>query len=301
MTIPPFLNIGDTVAIVAPAGSLASNQIEFAIKQIEAWGLKIKKGTHLLSTFHNFSGTDEQRQNDFQEALNDREIKAIFCARGGYGTIRIVDKINWKPFIQYPKWVIGYSDITVLHSYINNKLKIATIHGPMPLSFEKLKSDPLSLPNLKKILFGEPIEYQLNNQSTQIPDEISGNLFGGNLSLLYALRGTEYDFVSENNILFIEELNEYRYHVDRMIQNFRLGNKFKGLKAIILGDFTDLKENEIPFGFTIDEIMNFGVEDLGIPIIRNLPTGHSFPNYPIILGGKISIIRKNDLVKITFG
>ncbi len=299
MTIPPFLNSGDTVAIVAPAGVLAPEQISYAIKHIESWGLKVKTGKNLFSRFFNFSGTDEQRIDDLQEALDNPEIKAIFCARGGYGLIRIVDTINWSAFIRSPKWVIGFSDITVLHSYINNKLNIASVHGPMPAGFEKLKEDTVSLPSLKKILFSETITYEIKNYRNDFPSEISGKLLGGNLSLLYSLRGTPYDFPPENNILFIEEVSEFLYHIDRMLQNFRIGKKFNGLKAIILGGFTEIKENDIPFGFTIEEIINNVLYKENVPVINNFPAGHITPNYPIVLGGQIKIKREGNSVKIT--
>ena len=288
MTIPPFLNTGDTVAIIAPSGSLENRDIDFAIKKIKSWGLKITFGRHLHSSFYNFSGNDNQRTEDLQEALDNKDIKAIFCARGGYGLIRIIDKINWESFIKSPKWIIGFSDVTVLHSFINNRLKIATLHSPMPINFEKL-TDPVSIPSLKEIIFGFPVEYTFENQNSLFHEEFSGILIGGNLSLLYSLRGTPYDFDPDNKILFIEEIDEYYYHIDRMIQNLKLGNKFSGLKGIILGGFTDIKDNEIPFGFNVSEIVTNAIKTSRIPVINNFPAGHQTPNYPIKLGVKTTI------------
>jgi muramoyltetrapeptide carboxypeptidase len=289
MTIPPYLRTNDAVAIVAPAGLLEPKQIALAIKIIESWGLTIHSGKNLFSKHYNFSGTDTERTADLQEVLDNHKIKAIFCARGGYGTLRILDKIDWSGFINNPKWIIGYSDITALHSVVNNTLQIASVHGPMPVNFEKLQDEQKSLYYLKKILFGETLTYSIPNENQTIPSEIEGNIIGGNLSLLYSLRGTPYDFKSENNIIFIEDIGEYFYHIDRMIHNFKLGNKFSGLKAIILGGFTDIKDNDIPFGLTIEEIVTKALNGKVIPVIKNFPAGHTIPNYPLIFGSGIKI------------
>lgn len=299
MTIPPFLRTGDVVAIVAPAGLIEPSQITPAVRIIESWGLTVISGKNIFSKHFNFSGTDSQRASDLQEALDNPEIKAVFCARGGYGVLRIIDKINWTNFIKNPKWIIGYSDITALHALVNNKLQTASIHGPMPVNFEKLSAEKNSLNYLKQILFGHSVVYSLPNKSNIPSFETKGILKGGNLSLLYSLRGTPYDFDSENTILFLEDIGEYMYHLDRMIQNFKLGNKFHGLKGIILGGFTDIKENEIHFGLSAKEIITQAVNNHNIPIIDNFPAGHMEPNYPFILGKIIKIKSANNLIEIT--
>lgn len=299
MTIPPYLRTGDVVAIVAPAGLIEPSQLTPAVRIIESWGLTVISGKNLFSKHFNFSGTDSQRTSDLQEALDNPEIKAVFCARGGYGVLRVIDKINWTNFIKNPKWIIGYSDITALHSIVNNTLQIASIHGPMPVNFEKLSAEKNSLNYLKQILFGHFVKYSLSNK-TNIPSfETKGILKGGNLSLLYSHRGTPYDFDSENTILFLEDIGEYMYHLDRMIQNFKLGNKFYGLKGIILGGFTDIKENEIPFGLSVKEIVTQAVNNHNIPVIDNFPAGHMEPNYPFILGKTVEIKSGKHLVEIT--
>lgn len=288
MTNPPFLKSGDKVTIVAPAGFITTEQVATSIKVLSAWGLEIILGKNLYSKYFTFAGTDEQRAKDFQEAIDNPEIKAIFCARGGYGVLRILDKINWSTFTKNPKWIIGYSDVTAIHSCVNNLLKTASIHGPMPINFEKLIEEKNSLDNLKKILFGETIKYSIPNISS-IPDsEFEGILIGGNLSLLYSLRGTKYDFSSNENILFIEEIGEYMYHIDRILQNFKLGKKFTGLKAIILGGFTEIKENDLPFAYSLIEIIKKAT-DSKIPIITELSSGHITPNLPLILGCNLKI------------
>lgn len=298
MTIPPYLKPGDSVAIVAPAGFIEPGQVSFAIRFLESWKLKIIPGKNIYSKYFNFSGTDIERISDLQEAIDNPDIRAIFCIRGGYGLIRIIDKIDWINFIKFPKWIIGYSDVTVLHAYLNNVLNIASIHGPMLINFEKLSKEKKSLDYLKQLLFGNTIKYSLSNKSTT-PVNINGVLRGGNLSLLFSLRGTSYDFEPENTILFLEDIGEYHYHIDRIIQNFRLGNKFKGLKGILLGGFTDLKENEIPFGFSINEIVKQAVNN--VPVIDHFPAGHMEPNYPLALGKTIEIKSVNNLVEISQG
>jgi len=292
MTIPPFLKIGDNVAIVAPSGFLVKEQITNAIEILSNWNLKVHLGKNIFSKFYTFAGNDEQRLFDFQNAIDDNSIKAIFCARGGYGTLRILDKINWTKFIENPKWLIGYSDITVIHSCLNNFLTIVSIHGPMPVNFEKLIEEKSSLENLKKILFGKKIKYIFPNEKKLTNTVIEGKLIGGNLSLLYSLRGTKYDFNSNNCILFIEEIGEYMYHIDRMLYNLKFGNKFSGLKAIILGGFTDIKENDSPFAYSLAEIIKETTNNK-TPVINDFPAGHSIPNYPIILGQKAKITISN--------
>jgi muramoyltetrapeptide carboxypeptidase len=300
MTIPSYLRTGDTVALVAPAGQIEPAQIASAIRIIELWGLKVVLGKNIYSKHFNFSGTDKQRAEDLQEALDNPKIKAVFCARGGYGALRIIDKIDWTSFIKKPKWVIGYSDITALHSAINNTLQVASIHGPMPVNFEKLQEEKQSLDYLKKLLFGESLTISIPNTYKTIPSEINGNIIGGNLSLLYSLRGTPYDFKSENNILFIEEIGEYMYHIDRMIHNFKLGNKFAGLKAIILGGFTGITDNDIPFGLTIEEIVTDALKGNSIPVINNFPAGHLTPNYPLILVSEIKINIEKEKIEFSY-
>lgn len=293
MTIPPFLKIGDSVTIVAPAGFTSKEQITFAVGVLENWGLKVVLGKNLFSKYFTFAGTDEQRFSDFQQAIDNTKIKAVFCARGGYGTLRILEKIDWTKFIKNPKWVVGYSDITAIHLCLNNILNISSVHGPMPVNFEKLINEKESLKNLKKVIFGEKIKYLLLNENKLSKSIIEGKIIGGNLSLLYSLRGTKYDFNYDNCILFIEEIGEYMYHIDRMLHNFKLGNKFENLKAVVIGGFTEIKENESPFAYSLSEIIKSTTSNK-IPVINNFPAGHAIPNFPIILGNKVKITISNE-------
>lgn len=298
MTIPPYLRTGDKVAIVAPAGFVEPEQIASAREIIKSWKLSVILGKNIFSKHYNFSGTDIERASDLQEALDNPEIKSIFCGRGGYGVLRIIDKIDWSGFINNPKWIVGYSDITAIHSCVNNVHNIASIHGPMPVNFEKLIAEQKSLEYLNKIIFGKAITYTIPNANKVTPTEIEGNLIGGNLSLLYSLHGTPFDFDPKDSILFIEDISEYMYHIDRMVQSLKLGSKFKGLKGIVLGGFTEIKENEIPFGYTIKEIITNALNGNAIPIINNFPAGHMTPNYPLIFGSRVKI--KIEKEKIEF-
>jgi len=298
MTIPPYLKSGNRVAIVAPAGYITPEQITHAIEVLTSWGLEVVLGKNLFSKHFTFSGTDEQRATDFQQAIDNIHINAVFCARGGYGVMRIIDKINWVEFVKNPKWVVGYSDITALHSCINNVLQIASIHGPMPVNFEKLKDEQNSLLYLRKALFGEIIKYKFPNTNNKLSQIVSGILKGGNLSLLYALRGTLFDFISNGSILFIEDAGEYMYHIDRMIQNFRLGNKFSRLKGLIVGSFTEIKENDQQFGLLLKDIINKSVKDEKMPVVFDFPAGHIVPNYPLIFGKNATIIIDKNFVEL---
>jgi len=285
-TIPPFLKKGDVVELVAPAGFIDKKQLLCFFEVMEEWGLKINIGKHTFSRFKNFSDTDENRLSDFQNAINNKNSKAIMCARGGYGAIRILDKINWNNFKKNPKWLIGFSDVTVLHSYINNKLNIASIHGPMAVSFTKLLKEKKSLIYLKNLIFGESLKYVITNKIKNI--NISGKIVGGNLSILYSLRGTKYDIDLKDKILFIEDTGEYMYHIDRMLQNLRFHRDFQKLKAIIVGTFSEIKENDILFAFTLTEILK-QITNNKVPIINNFKAGHSIPNFPLIFGKEIKI------------
>ncbi|MBI5539761.1 MAG: LD-carboxypeptidase [Bacteroidia bacterium] len=298
MIKPNNLSAGDSVAIVAPAGFINPEQVSASIEILNSWGLKVVLGKNFYSKHFTFAGTDEQRLKDFQEAIDNPEIKAVFCARGGYGVIRILEKLDWSKFTKQPKWIIGYSDITVIHGCLNNFLNISSVHGPMPINFDKLKEEKSSLNSLKKLLFGDEIKYSLPNNNNIQPSNFEGKLIGGNLSILYSLRGTKYDFSSKENILFIEEIGEYMYHIDRILQNFKLGNKFSDLKGIIVGGFTEIKENDLPFAYSLLEILNEVTENK-IPIVTGLSAGHITPNLPLILGSNLKVKIDKEYIELS--
>ncbi len=299
MKRPPLLNKGDKIGIISTARKISTEEIAPAIKIFENWGLQVVKGKNLHQSFHQFSGTDEQRRQDLQQMLDDPQIKAIICSRGGYGTARIIDDIDFSSFAENPKWISGYSDVTALHSHIQRHYKVETLHASMPLNFPPDGSMNDSLLSLKKALFHGELEYELHDfevfNDTGF-EEISGTLTGGNLSMLYSLIGSGSDINVEGKILFIEDLDEYLYHVDRMMLNLRRSGKFSGIKALLVGWMSDMNDNPIPFGRDAHQIIQDNTDGLDFPVIFGMPAGHLEPNLALIMGRKIRISRKNMLL-----
>jgi muramoyltetrapeptide carboxypeptidase len=287
MQKPPFLSPNDLVGITAPAGKVNPDNIDYAVKLLSSWGLDVLKGNSLHSSFHNFSGTDSQRLDDLQFMLDHPGIKAIFCARGGYGAIRILDQIDFADFLNYPKWIIGFSDITMLHTHITQNFGIQTIHGPMPNTFINTGEDSINY--LKNALFGNLSGYNLPSHELNILGETNGTLVGGNLSLLHTLKGTCSDFSSDGKILFIEEVDEYLYSVDRMLWGLRRSHDFSRLAGVMAGSFTKMKDNETPYGMTVYEIIHSHFSEFGIPVLFGFPAGHDQENWPLYMGTEINL------------
>ncbi len=285
---PIPLQKGDKVAMVAPAGLITPDLVSRAIKVFEEWGLEVLKGAHIFAQHFQFAGTDEQRLLDLQNALDDSEIKAVICARGGYGCMRIADKINWRKFMDEPKWVCGFSDITVLHSAIHN-LGIYSAHTLMPLNMAKLQSKAPQVLKLRELLFQGQISYKLPAHILNRNGRSKGLLVGGNLSLLYALNGTRFDIDLNDRILFLEDVGEQYYHIDRMMQGLRLAGKFEKLKGMIIGGFSDMSDNKRPFGKTPEEIIADIVKEYDYPVAFGFPAGHIEENYPLVLGSETSL------------
>lgn len=284
--IPPYLRQGDTVAIVATARKISEGEITPAVEFLKSQGLTVILGKNLFETENQFAGSDEQRADDLQWALNHKEIKAIVIARGGYGTVRLLEKINFSLFQQHPKWLVGYSDVTVLHSAIHN-LGVATLHATMPINFFKNEEASQSL--IDK-LFGKASHIEITPTSFNKNGEATGIIIGGNLSLIYALSGTPYDINTTNKILFIEDLDEYLYHIDRMMMQLKLSGKLKSLKGLIVGGMTDMRDNTIPFGKTAEEIILDAVKEYNYPVCFNFPAGHIDKNLAIVLGEETKLI-----------
>ncbi|HXB12037.1 MAG TPA: LD-carboxypeptidase [Bacteroidia bacterium] len=292
-TIPPkFLKPGDCVSIVAPARKISEEELLPSIKTLESWGLKVKLGKHIYASSHQFAGKDELRQQDFQTMLDDNEVRAIFSARGGYGALRIIDNLDLALFKKHPKWIVGYSDVTVFHSHIHTHTGIETLHATMPINFGK---DAESLELLRKALFGEPLNYSLPSHSLNRNGESSGVLVGGNLSLLYALASTPSDIDTGGKILFLEDLDEYLYHIDRMMMQLKRGGKLAKLKGLIIGSFSEMKDNTVPFGKTAEEIILDAVKEYDFPVCFNFPAGHSNKNYPLFIGITASLSVKQEV------
>ena len=294
---PNYLQKGDTVAIVSTARKISSDQIIAAIKLLEKWGLNVAIGNTIGSEDRQFAGNDEARINDFQQMLDNPKVKAIWCARGGYGTVRIVDKLDFSAFKKQPKWIIGYSDITVLHSHIHN-LGIETLHATMPINIEKNSKE--SLETLKKGLFGKNLSYQIPADEKNKLGNASGELVGGNLSVLYSLLGSKSSIKTDGKMLFIEDLDEYLYHIDRMLMNLKRNGYFDNLKGLIVGGLTNMHDNEIPFGKTAEEIILDCVAEFDFPVVFNFPAGHLDDNRALILGRKVTLDVGEMKSKISF-
>jgi muramoyltetrapeptide carboxypeptidase len=300
MTTPPYLQPGDTIAITAPARRISSDEIQKARIVFESWGLTVKLAPNLFSIQNQLAGTDDQRASDFQELLDDDDIKAIMCARGGYGTVRLIDKLDFSHFMLKPKWIVGYSDITVLHSHVNKNLEIETIHATMPINMDGASEVvDASSEALRKCLFGEIPSYTISMSPYNRSGESQGVIAGGNLSILYSLAGTSSDIETTGKILFIEDIDEYLYHVDRMMMNLKRSHKLDNLAGLLVGSFTNMRDNDIPFGKCAEEIIIDTVKEYKYPVVFGMPSGHQPLNMPLIMGREI-YIRFDDKVHVTF-
>ena len=285
MTSPSYLKQGDKIGIVATARLISQEELQPAIDILRSWGLEVVLGKNLFNTNNQYAGTDAERAEDLQTMLDDRSVKAVISARGGYGTVRIIDKLDFTQFKNNPKWMIGYSDITVLHSHIHN-LGIETIHATMLINFTKNKE---ATDSLRKVLFGETINYETKSNELNRNGNAEGELIGGNLSLLYALTGSVSDINTGGKILFIEDLDEYLYHIDRMMMNLKRSGKLDNLEGLIVGGMTDMKDNTIPFGKTAEEIILDSVREYNYPVCFNFPAGHIDRNLALHFGRKVML------------
>lgn len=286
MISPPDLKKGDKIGIVAPARKISREELDFSIKIFKSWGLEVILGKNLFNAYNQFSGTDEERAEDLQTMLDDTSIKAIISVRGGYGTLRIIDKLDFSKFQKTPNRIIGYSDITVLHSHIHQNFGIETLHATMPINFHKNEE---ALETLRKALFGEEIHYQINSHPLNRKGICEGEIIGGNLSLLYALQGSKSDIDIKGKILFIEDLDEYLYHIDRMMISLKRSGKLENLSGLIVGGMTDMKDNQIPFGKPAEEIILDAIKEYDYPVCFNFPAGHIDRNLALIFGRKAKL------------
>ena len=299
MIRPPFLKKGDTIGIAATARKISEAELMPAITKFREWGFQVLLSEALYAEDHQFAGTDQQRLSGFQKLLDNNTVKAIIIARGGYGTVRLIDEIDFTSFKKNPKWIIGYSDVTVLHSHIHQNFGIETIHATMPLNFPKNNNESIALSSLYNALTNNNIEYIINRLSTEKTGETTGILTGGNLSLLYALSGTVSDIYTNGKILFLEDIDEYLYHIDRMILQLKRCGKLKNLAGLIVGGMTDMKDNQIPFGKNAYEIIADAVKEYDYPVCYGFPAGHIEDNRALILGRNVSlsVTEKNAIVR----
>jgi muramoyltetrapeptide carboxypeptidase len=287
MIKPSSLKKGDTVIIVSPSRQILPEQIKGAISTFEDWGLKVRLGNNVYSINGYLAGTDEERLFDLQTAVDDNQIKAIFCARGGYGMSRILDDINLDGLVTSPKWIIGFSDITALHLKMN-KRSIESIHGLMPVQFEYDGVEE-SIQSLYHLLFSDSFEYTIPSIVGNKSGKTSGELIGGNLSLLVDSLGTSTEIETEGKILFLEEIDEYFYKIDRMLNQLKRANKLLHLKGLIVGDFSQLKDTVIPFGISMKGIIAHYFGHLEVPIAFNFPLGHESYNLAVPCGRKVTL------------
>lgn len=295
--VPQFLKKGDKIGIVAPASSIP-NGLEDAVNLLESWGLEVVLGETVSSSFHQFSAEDQFRANDFQRMLDDPSIKAIIAARGGYGSVRIIDQLDFSTFAKNPKWVVGFSDITVLHCHIHALFRVSTIHGQMPLTIPDATKK--SLDTLRKALFGEALSYSYKSELGNIEGEAEGVLVGGNLAILASISGSVSEVDYAGKILFIEDVGEHYYAVDRMMRMLKRAGKLKDLKGLIIGGFTSMKDNQPGFGFTVEEIVVDLVREYGYPVATDFPAGHIDNNMALVFGKEVSLQVEGELVRLKY-
>lgn len=288
--IPPYLKAGDTIAITCPAGYMPAENAATCINTLQQQGYKVVTGKTLGSSSQNyFSGTDEERISDLQSFLDDKNIDAILFGRGGYGTSRIIDKLCFKKFLKHPKWVIGFSDITVLHTYLYSNYKIASLHAPMAAAFNDGGYEDEYIKGMLAAMKGNKGNYHVPAQPLNRPGNAKGNLIGGNLSLLVNGIGTSSDIKTRNCILFIEDLAEQLYHIDRMVYQLKRSGKLKNLAGLLVGGFTEMKDTEKPFGRNVYELIADAVGEYDYPVCFQFPVSHGKENVPLKQGVKYEL------------
>lgn len=299
MIQPPFLKHGNSVRILAPGKKLDAQCVTAAVAVIQSWGLNVTLSNNLLSNKHNYlSGTDAERLHDFQYALNDPSNNAIICVRGGYGTTRILDQLDFSSFLKFPKWICGFSDVTALHLKLQT-VNIQSIHSTMPVQFFKTEFAG-SVESLRSVLFGTPSMLTARPSIYNRAGLASGKLIGGNLSLLADSLGTSTEIQTDNKILVIEEIGEYCYRVDRMLVQLKRAGKLKNLAGLVVGHMTDIKEDELPFGETVEQIIDNHTREFSFPIGFNFPIGHQHPNLAWVEGAVGQLNVTNDPSTLSF-
>lgn len=294
---PPYLKIGDKIALVCPAKKLPKS-IDYSLSVLKSWGLEIIIGESVYASHHQFAGTDALRTRDIQRFLDDPAIKAIISGRGGYGTIRIIDDLDFTKFEQNPKWFVGFSDITVLLSHLIAATQSQCLHAQMPYTFEDATEE--SLLSLKNALFGVKESHSYKSTFGNKSGICEGILIGGNLTLLCMMQGSVSEMDFENKILFLEDVGEHEYSIDRMLRMLKRAGKLSKLKGLIIGAFNEIEEEKISFGQTADEVIWDIVKEYDYPICFNFPTGHINHNLCMILGAPIQLIVEKNTVNFKY-
>ena len=284
MITPSSLSSGSKIALVAPARKVAEDDIAFAVEYIRQRGFVPIYDERLFLSHNQFAGNDEQRASVLQHYLDADDIDAVMCVRGGYGTVRIIDRLDFDKFLQKPKWIVGYSDVTVLHAKMQS-LGIESLHATMPINFQD--NSKQALDTLFDALCGKEIKYDLPQRTLDILSTMQGEVVGGNISVLYSLLGSDIFPDVEGKVLFLEDLDEYLYHIDRMMMAFQRAGIFDKIGGLIIGGLTKMHDNAIPFGMTAEEIISEKIKDKNIPTVFNFPAGHINDNRAIILGRRV--------------
>lgn len=296
MTLPDALKAGDRVAMVSTARKISHQELHAAMETLQSWGLQVETGKSIAAEHFQFAGDDELRRSDFQQMLDDESIKAILFARGGYGTVRIIDQIDWRRFLKHPKWLCGFSDITVIHSHLLSVYRVAAIHSIMGISFPM--ATPESVQSLQDALFGKKLHYPLPPHPLNRPGDASGMLCGGNVSLLHSLLGSVSDIDTSGCILFVEEVDEHLYHLDRMMMALKRAGKFDNLSGLVAGHFTDMKNKDEsnPFGPSAYEIIAGHIGEYDFPVCYGFPAGHEADNRTMIFGAEWNLAVNKEVV-----
>jgi muramoyltetrapeptide carboxypeptidase len=299
MVTPLYLTTGDTVGIVSTARKITTLELQPLINLLENWGLKYVLGNSINAADHQFAGDQALRVQDFQEMLDNHEVKAVWCARGGYGTVQIIDQLDFSGFRKQPKWIIGYSDVTVLHSHIHN-FNIETLHANMAIDIDTKTSNTRD--SIKKVLFGNDYFIGFSSEENKLnrTGNARGQLIGGNLSLLYSLIGSPSEIKTKGKILFIEDLDEMLYHIDRMMTNLKRNGLLKDLAGLIVGGMSEMRDNNIPYGKTAEEIISDLVSEYNYPVCFNFPAGHIDDNRALIFGREVELI-VDSTIQLKFG
>lgn len=287
MISPPFLKKGDKVGIVAPARKIWKEELAASLEIIRSNGLDVVYSNNIFSEDNQFAGSDQLRADELQQMIDDKSIKAIMFARGGYGSVRIIDRLDFSNFITNPSWLVGYSDATVFHSHVSKNFDIQTLHASMPINFKE--NTIFSLESLFNVLCGKLPQYEFMQHHLNRNGSSEGILTGGNLSVLYSLLGSNSFPKTEGRILFLEDLDEYLYHIDRMMMGLKRAGVLSNLTGLLIGSMTDMNDNTIPFGKTAEEIIRDTVDDYDYPVYFGFPAGHIADNRAIVMGSKVSI------------
>lgn len=287
---PSYLHKGDIIGIVCPSGYMPGKKAETCIRVLNEWGYRVKTGKTLGNQFHYFSGTDEERRNDLQLMLDDPEVKAILCGRGGYGMSRIIDMLDFTRFKKSPKWIIGYSDITLLHAHLYTRYKIASLHSPMAAAFNDGGFATDYIQTLKKALKGNRLSYKTTSHPFNRHGKASGELIGGNLSLVAHMIGSKSSYNTKEKILFLEDVGEYIYNIDRMMIQLERSGMLQQLSGLIIGGFTEMKDTVIPFGATVAALIHERVSKYRYPVCFDFPVSHTEENYPLKVGVRHELI-----------